>query len=126
MGVQRPAEHHYVRRRPPPEREADRWIELTDAAGRTFWLDVEIWMRPVPIRTRSEIPAPLVPVIEAAARSAAQTSAAGSLRFLHEALYYELLPSSVELDEPAFAAVAPAIEAALLEAGCDYVETDDE
>ncbi len=125
MGVQRPAEHHYVRRRPPPEREEGRWIELTDAAGRTFWLDVEIWMRPVPIRTRSEIPAPLVPVIEAAARSAPQTPAAGSLRFLHEALYYELLPSSVGLDEPAFAAAAPAIEAALLEAGCDYVEVDE-
>ena len=64
MGVQRPAEHHYVRRRPPLEREADR-------------------------------------------------------------CYYELQPSSVGLDEPAFAAVAPAIEAALLEAGCDYVEVDE-
>ena len=54
----------------PPERETDRWVELTDSAGRTFWLDVDIWMRPVPIRTRDEIPAPLVPVIEAAAKSA--------------------------------------------------------
>ena len=125
MGVQRPAEHHYIRRRPPPEREADRWVELTDSAGRTFWLDVEIWMRPVPIRTRSEIPAPLVPAIEAAARSAPHEPAVGSLRFLHEMLYYELLPSAVGLDEPAFAAVAPTIEAALLEAGCDYVEVDE-
>ena len=122
MGVQRPAEHHYVRRRPPPERETDRWVELTDSAGRTFWLDVEIWMRPVPIRTRDEIPAPLVPVIEAAAKSAPRPPAPGSLRFLFESLFYELLPSAVGLDEPAFAAVAPAIEEALLEAGCDFVE----
>lgn len=125
MGVQRPAEHHYVRRRPPPEREADRWVELTDSAGRTFWLDVEIWMRPVPIRTRREIPAPLVPVIEAAAKNASRPPVSGSLRFLHESLFYELLPSALGLDEPAFAAVAPAIEEALLEAGCDYVEVDE-
>ena len=122
MGVQRPAEHHYVRHRPPPEREADRWVELTASAGRTFWLDVEIWMRPVPIRTRSEIPAPLVPVIEAAAKNTPRPSVQSSLRFLHESLFYELLPSALGLNEPAFAAVAPAIEAALLEAGCDYVE----
>lgn len=125
MGVQRPAEHHYVRRRPPPEREANRWVELPDSAGRTFWLDVEIWMRPVPIRTHNEIPAPLAPAIKAAAKSASRPPAAGSLRFLHEALYYELLPSAVGLDEPAFAAAAPAIEEALLEAGCDYVEVDE-
>ena len=125
MGVQRPAEHHYVRRRPPPEREADPWVESTDSAGRTFWLDVEIWMRPVPIRARDEIPAPLVPVIEAAAKSAPRSPVPGSLRFLHETLYYEPLPSAVGLDEPAFAATAPAIEEALLEAGCDYVEVDE-
>ena len=125
MGIQRPAEHHYVRRRPPPEREADRWVELTDSAGRTFWLDVEIWMRPVPIRTRSEIPEPLVPVIEAAAKTASRPPVPGSLLFLHESLFYELLPSAVGLDEPAFAAAAPAIEEALLEAGCDYVEVDE-
>ena len=125
MGVRRPAEHHYVRRRPPPEREADRWVELTDSAGRIFWLDVEIWMRPVPIRTPSEIPAPLVPVVEAAAKSTPRPPVQGSLRFLLESLFYELLPSAVGLDEPAFAAVAPAIEEALLEAGCDYAEVDE-
>ncbi len=54
-----------------------------------------------------------------------QAPAAGSLRFLHEMFYYELLPSAVGLDEPAFAAVAPAIEATLLEVGCDYVEVDE-
>ena len=124
MGVQRPAGHHYVRR-PPPEREADRWVELTDSAGRTFWLDVEIWMRPVPIRTPSEIPAPLVPVVEAAAKSTPRPPVQGSLRFLLESLFYELLPSAVGLDEPAFAAAAPAIEEALLKAGCDYVEVDE-
>ena len=86
MGINRKAERHYVRRRPPPEREAERWIELADAAGRTFWLDVEIWLRPAPIRTRGEIPAPL------------------------------------GLDAAAFAAVAPAVEEALLAAGCDFVE----
>ena len=125
MGIQRPAEHHYVRRCPPPEREADRWVELTDSAGRIFWLDVEIWMRPVPIRTPSEIPAPLVPVVEAAAKSTPRPPVQGSLRFLLESLFYELLPSAVGLDEPAFAAVAPAIEEALLEAGCDYAEVDE-
>ena len=79
-------------------------------------------MRPVPIRTRDEIPAPLVPVIEAAAKSAPRPPAPGSLRFLFESLFYELPPSAVGLDEPAFAAAAPAIEEALLEAGCDFVE----
>jgi hypothetical protein len=124
MGVQRPAEHHYVRRRPPPEREADRWIEVTGAAGRPVWLDAEIWMRPVPVRTHDRIPAPLAPAVDAAVRDA--SGAAGgpaTVRFLHESFYYELFPSAVGLDAPAFAAAAPAIEAALLAAGCDYVET---
>lgn len=122
MGINRKAERHYVRRRPPPEREAERWIELADAAGRTFWLDVEIWLRPAPIRTRGEIPAPLRPAVEAAAKSPPRPPAPGALRFLHEALFYELAPAALGLDAAAFAAVAPAVEEALLAAGCDFVE----
>lgn len=126
MGVQRPAEHHYVRRTPPPERDAERWMELVDGAGRTFWLDVDIWMRPVPIRSPAEIPTTLAEVVaETASRPVGPGESAPFLRFLHEALFYELLPSAVGLDEAAFEAAIPAIADALRAAGCEYVETEE-
>ena len=128
MGVNRQAERHRLRRSPPPEREAGRWVELVDDAGRTFWLDAEIWTRPVPVRTPDEIPAPLAEALAAAARRGAAAAPVGpppSLRFLHEALFFELRPEAVGLTPDAFAAVAPALTDALRAAGCAYVETED-
>ena len=124
MGTLRPAEHHFVRRRPPPEREAGRWIELSDASGRPFWLDTEIWVRPVPVRVPEEIPAPLAPVVAEAARRPVPSADAKpvSLRFLHESLFFELQPAAAGLDAAAFAAAAPAIAEALRRAGCAYAE----
>ncbi|MBR1835842.1 MAG: hypothetical protein IJ783_01005 [Kiritimatiellae bacterium] len=141
MGVQRPAERHFVRRRPPPEREAARWVELADSSGRVFWLDAGIWMRPVQIRSPEDVPSPLAAALAAAASgcntreaerppsgpaapAATSRGQAPSLRFLHEALFYELLPSAVGLDDETFAASVTAFAAALEAAGCEYSEIE--